>query len=146
MDRTPHDDGLGGPGGVSARQRILAVAALAAGVGLVVVVVVLSARNAIFLVGAVIGMAAMAAGAWWVITEQQARRLIGVAGIVLGLGVIVIAAIVETSDGERPVALLALVVVLLALAVACGRAALERDLHERDDRRPTGSNRRSARC
>lgn len=124
-------------GHVSLRRRVLAALSLAIGLVLVVVVVVLSARNVALLLGAVVGLAATAAGAWWVITEQRTRRAIGAVGLAVGLLVIVLAVVVETPDGERPVALLALVVVLLVAAVGCGRAALVRDLDALDARRPT---------
>jgi diacylglycerol kinase family enzyme len=55
--------------------------------------------------------------------------------------VVAVAVIGATPAGDHPALRLVFLAALLALAVACGRGALVRDLHERDARRPTEGSR-----
>ena len=75
-------------------------------------------------------------GAWWVITERMPRRAIGVAGVVVGAVLVVVAVFNATPDVDRPVLRLVIVAVLFLVMVGCSRAALVSELHERDSRRP----------
>jgi len=118
------------------RERSLALTSLACAVLLVVAVVVFSIRNLGFLVVGLLGLALMVGGAWWVITERAPRRPFGVAGAVVGGVLIVIAVIRAEPHGDRPVLALGVTAALFAGTVGFGRAAIARDLHERDARRP----------
>jgi len=112
------------------------LASLGCAVLLVVAVVVFAVRNLGFLVLGLAGVALMVGGAWWVITERAPRRTFGIAGGVLGGVLIVIAVIRAEPHGDRPVLAVAIAAVLMVGTVAFGRAAIARDLHERDARRP----------
>ena len=118
------------------RERALALGSLGCGVLLIVAVVVFAVRNLGFLVLGLVGVALMVGGAWWVITERAPRRALGVVGAVLGAVLIVVAVIRAEPHGDRPVLAVAIAAVLMAGTVGFGRAAIARDLHERDARRP----------
>ncbi len=118
------------------RERGFALASIGCAVLLVVAVVVFAVRNLGFLVLGLAGVALMVGGAWWVITERAPRRTFGIAGAVLGGVLIVIAVIRAEPHGDRPVLAVAIAAVLMVGTVAFGRAAIARDLHERDARRP----------
>ena len=119
------------------RQRGLALASLGCGLVVAVMLIVFMATNLGFLMLALIGLALTVAGGWWVITERMPRRAIGMAAGVAGVAVIVLAVIQATPQGDRPLLRLVLLAAFLAGAVGFGRAALVRDLHERDERRPS---------
>lgn len=118
------------------RERALALASLGCAALLVVAVVVFAVRNVGFLVIGLIGVALVVSGAWWVITERAPRRTLGVAGTVMGGVLVVIAVIRAEPHGDRPVLAVVIAAVLAAGMVGFGRAAIARDLHERDARRP----------
>ncbi len=118
------------------RERSLALASLGCAVLLIVAVVVFAVRNLGFLVLGLAGVALMVGGAWLVITERAPRRTFGVVGAVLGGVLIVIAVIRAEPHGDRPVLAVAITAVLMVAMVGFGRAAIARDLHERDARRP----------
>ena len=100
------------------------------------VVVVFAVRNLGFLVAGLVGVALMVSGAWWLITERAPRRNFGVVGAVIGGVLIVIAVIRAEPHGDRPVLALVVSAALVVGTVGFGRAAIARDLHERDARRP----------
>ena len=118
------------------RERALALASLGCAVLLVVAVIVFAVRNVGFLVIGLVGVALVVSGAWWVITERAPRRTFGVAGAVMGGVLVVIAVIRAEPHGDRPVLAVVIAAVLAAGMVGFGRAAIARDLHERDARRP----------
>ena len=122
--------------GVGLRRRVLAVASMVAGAALVVVTVVFAARHVGALLLGVAGLALVAGGAWWVVTERMPRRVIGVAGVAVGAVLVVVAVFNATPDVDRPVLRLVIVAVLFLVMVGCSRAALVSELHERDSRRP----------
>jgi len=103
---------------------------------LTVSVVVFAVRNLGFLVAGLVGVALMVSGAWWVITERAPRRNFGVVGAVVGGVLIVIAVIRAEPHGDRPVLALVVSAALVVGTVGFGRAAIARDLRERDARRP----------
>jgi len=117
-------------------ERSFALASLGCAVLLIVAVVVFCIRNLGFVVLGLGGVALMVCGAWWVITERAPRRTFGLVGAVLGGVLIIVAVIRAEPHGDRPVLALAVTAVLLAGTVGFGRAAIARDLHERDARRP----------
>ena len=118
------------------RQRGLALASLACGAILAVVVVVFVVHGVGRLALGLVGLAVTVAGGWWTITERMPRRAVGVAGAALGLAAMAVAVARATSAGDHPVLRLVLLGVLVVTTAALGRAALVTDLHERDRRRP----------
>ena len=118
------------------RERSLALASLGCAVLLTVSVVVFAVRNLGLLVAGLVGVALMVSGAWWLVTERAPRRNFGVVGAVVGGVLIVIAVVRAEPHGDRPVLALALSAALVVGTVGFGRAAIARDLRERDARRP----------
>jgi diacylglycerol kinase family enzyme len=108
------------------------VAALVGTASLVALVIGVLFRNGDSLVIGLVGVVVAVAGAWWVITERMPRRAIGGVGVAVGL-LIVGAALVNGLNGaDRIVLRIVLFVVLLAVTMACGRAAMVRELHRLD--------------
>jgi len=122
-------------------RRLLAVASLACGALLVVAVAVLAARNLGFLVLALAGAAVAVAGGWWVITERMPRRLVGVGGLVVGVALVIAALAGPAPASDQPLLRIVVVVALLGATVGLARAALLRDLAEREARRPVAVTR-----
>lgn len=123
---------------VSARRRALAVASLACGALLVVAVAAIAARNLGFLALSLLGVAIAVAGGWWVATERMPRRLVGVVGLLVGFVVIAAALVLGPAPAsEQPLLRIVIVGGLLAATVGLARAALVRDLDERDARQPS---------
>ncbi len=118
------------------RERSLALASLGCAALLTVAVIVFLVRNLGFLVVGLIGVALMVWGAWWVITERAPRKVFGIAGVIVGGALIVVAVIRADPHGDRPVLALVIVAVLMVATVGFGRAAIARDLHEHDARQP----------
>ena len=129
------------PRRVTARERGLALGSLGCGLLLAVALVVFGIRNLGFLVLALVGLAVAAGGLWWAMTERMPRRGLGLAGGAIGVILMVLAIIWATPHADRPLLGLVLMAVLLGGAVGLGRAALVRDLHEHDDRRPVSVRR-----
>jgi diacylglycerol kinase family enzyme len=117
--------------------RVSAILSLITGAALLVVVAVLAATSLLFLVIGLLGVALTVGGAWLVATEQMPRRALWLVSAVAGLVLIVVAVFVGLPDGDRPLLRLLAPAVLLIASLAFGRAAIVRDLHERDARRPT---------
>ena len=101
---------------VSGGQRALAWLAIGCGLLLTVILVVFTVRSLPELAGVVVGAAVAGAGGWWLVTERPPRRWIGLAGLVVGL-VIVVAAVIAAADGDRPLVNAALVLILFAVTV-----------------------------
>lgn len=118
------------------RERGLALASLGCGLALAVAFVVFVARNLGFLVLGLVGLSLMVSGAWWAMTEAMPRRAVGIAGGVLGAIAIVVAVAQAAPHPDRPALHFAVLGALIVGAVGFGRAALVRDLRERDARRP----------
>jgi hypothetical protein len=112
------------PGGATVAQRWLARLALVAAAAAVLVAPVVAGFRqsiALVLVG-LIGLALTLAAVWWALTNKGLVRWLAVALAVLAPLVVLI---LYTSRGLLWVVLAAFV--LLAVAVAAGRAALRRD-------------------
>ncbi|MCU0296604.1 MAG: hypothetical protein MUD05_11200 [Candidatus Nanopelagicales bacterium] len=116
----------------SSRRRALAILALVALLVGVVLVILLLLRQPTLLIGGIVGLALAGAGGWWLATEQNPRRTIGVAVMVLGVVVIGWAVLRAFSNSAGGWWRLVVVVGILAVAVGAARAALVRDLHEID--------------
>jgi diacylglycerol kinase family enzyme len=123
------------------RERVLALASLGFGLLLTAALIDFVLGNLGFLVLALVGLATVVGGLWWAITEQMPRRTLGITGAILGLILVVLAIFRATPAADDPLLRLALLAVVLAATVGCGRSALERDLRERDVRRPVSVKR-----
>ncbi len=122
-------------------ERVLALGSLGCGLLLTVALVDFVLGNLGFLLLALVGLATAVGGLWWAITERVPRRVLGIAGGIVGLILVVLAVFRATPAADHLLFRLALLALLLAATVGCGRAALERDLHERDVRRPVSVKR-----
>lgn len=123
---------LPSPAPPSLRRRTLAVISLVSLVGLVVLLATALVRDPVLLVGGLAGLVISVAGGWWLVTEAGPRRLLGVAGLAIGIAIIVASLVRALSDGDGDFRRLILLLVLLAVMVSTARAALVRDLHELD--------------
>src|SRR5664279_419625 len=126
-------DGTASVRTVTAQQRALALLALAADLLLVVAVLVFLVNNGIELVIALMGLAIAVAGGWWMVTEQMPRRGFGIAGLVVGFALIVVAIFRAAATSDQPFLRTAVVAALLAVAGVASRAALVPDLRALDE-------------
>jgi len=117
---------------VTARQRALAILALAADLLLVVAVLVFLLNNGLELVIALAGVAIAVAGGWWMVTEEMPRRGIGIGGLTLGFVIIVLAILRAATNTDQGLLRIAILALLLAVAGTAARAALVPDLHALD--------------
>ena len=124
---------------VSARRRAFAIAALLAAVALVAAVAVILFRNQVSVVLGLIGLFVAVGGGWWVLTEPMPRRAVGIAGVVVGFVVIVVALAMAIDNAERILVRTVIVVVLFAITFGCARASMLQELHARAvETRPAG--------
>ena len=101
-----------------------AVVSLVSGVGVAGAVVVFLARNGVYVVVGLAGLALSFAGAWWAITERALRHVAGYVVALVGLALLVLA-LVAVGKGNATLATRLLVALaLLALADLAARAAL----------------------
>ena len=121
-----------GPVLPSSQRRVAAIGAMLAFAISVLLIVIFLLREPGLLIGGLIGLALIGAGGWWLATEQNPRRMVGVLGAVLGVLVIVWSVLQAYSDSDGGLWRLLTVVVLVSIAVGLARAALVRDLHEID--------------
>ena len=121
---------------ISWRERAYALGSLGCGTLLTVVLIGFIVRNLAFLALGLFGLGLVAVGAWWVITERMPRRAMGLVGAALGVAAIVAALFRATPQGDYVGLRVVVLAVLLAGAVALGRAALVRDLYAHDSVRP----------
>ena len=128
-------DGVQARQGPSTRRRVLAVVSLVAMVLGLTLLVVFLVRQPILLIGGLIGMALVGAGGWWLATEQNPRRAIGVVIALVGALAIVWSVLRAFSDNYAGLWRLLVVLAVLGLAIAAARGALVRELHEIDELR-----------
>ncbi len=69
---------------------------------LVVELVVFVANNIGWLIVALAGLAIAAAGGWWALTERLPRRAVGIAGLVAGAAVIIVALVQVVQGSQSP--------------------------------------------
>ena len=119
-------------------RRVLAILSLLLTALLVAVVVVFAVRNLVWLAVALVGVAVTVAGLWWALTERSPRRVIGMAGMAVGLLVIGYGFFSVDTDVSRPLLATAVVVAMLAGAAVSGRIAMAPDLNELDRLLDTG--------
>ena len=128
-------DGVQARQGPSTRRRVLAVVSLVAMVLGLTLLVVFLVRQPILLIGGLIGLALVGAGGWWLATEQNPRRAIGVVIALVGALAIVWSVLRAFSDNYAGLWRLLVVLAVLGLAIAAARGALVRELHEIDELR-----------
>ncbi len=118
------------PVAVSGRRRAYAVVSLLAAAVLVLVFLVFLLRNGGHLLVALLGLAIAGAGAWWLITQRNVKRAIGLVGVLVGAVVMTVFIGKTVSAVDKPVLRLLAVVVLLAVAAGAARLSLAREAHE----------------
>src|SRR5664279_477548 len=118
----------------TAWQRLLAIVALLADLLLLVAVIVFLINSGVQLLVALVGLAVAVAGGWWMVTEEMPRRGFGIAGLVLGFVIIVLAILRAATTTDQGLLRIAIVAALLAPAGTSARAALVPDLHSLDGR------------
>ena len=107
---------------VSARRRWSAVASLATGSVLTVLIALFVIRQVGFLAGALVGLAVAVAGSWWLVTQRMPRRAIGAVALAIGAATIVVAVVQVTPSSDQPLLRLLLLAVLFAVTVGLGAA------------------------
>ena len=121
------------PRTVTARQRVLAILGLAADLLLLVALLAFLLNNGGMLLVALVGLAVAVGGGWWMVTEQMPRRGFGIAGLVVGFALIVVAIFRAAATSDQPFLRIAVVAALLAVAGVASRAALVPDLRALDE-------------
>ena len=132
--REEHRAGRRPDGRPTAERRWSAVVALIGTVVLTVTLVVMLLQHLGLLVGGLVGLVLVAGGGWWLVTERNPRRTVGVVAMALGVVIVALAVAGATESvvgaGVRMLAL----AVLAAVATGTARYALTPDLHELDRR------------
>ncbi|MGV1037629.1 MAG: diacylglycerol/lipid kinase family protein, partial [Candidatus Nanopelagicales bacterium] len=123
------------PSSPSLRRRLLAILSLVSMAIVVALVVLFLLQQPLWLVGGLIGLGLVGSGGWWLITEQNPRRSIGIAGIAAGVLVMAASVFKAYADSDGGVWRLGVLLAALVLAVSTARAALVRELHEIDQLR-----------
>jgi diacylglycerol kinase family enzyme len=113
---------------VSGRQRIAAFVSLGCGVLLVASLLVFVYRNGHHLLLALVGLVVTVASGWWVVATRGPKRFVGLAGVVVGVGVVITVGIHAGSSADSPVVRIGLTVGLAAITLATARAALVGDV------------------
>ena len=116
-------------------RRVLAVLSLLVMAAVVVAVIVFLVHNLLWLLVALAGVAVAVAGVWWVLTERMPRRAVGIAGLVAGAVVIVVAFWQAVAGTQNALLRIVVVAAALAVAVVAARAALAPDPSELDRQR-----------
>ena len=98
----------------------------------VVEVIVFVTRNVVWLVVALLGLAAAVWGVWWLLTERLPRRAVGFAGLVVGAVAIGLAIVQAVGSSHGPLLRIVTAAATLAVAALTARAALAPDLRELD--------------
>jgi diacylglycerol kinase family enzyme len=109
---------------IGARPRLLAIASLLTALALALAVIGFLARNGLYVVAGIAGVAVAIAGAWWTITEPLPRRALGIAAGVAGAGLFGFALIGAGNEDWASVVRFVVALALLGLTVITARAAL----------------------
>jgi hypothetical protein len=112
---------------VSSRRRLLAVVSLVASAGLVLAVIGFLYRKGANLVLGLLGLCIAIIGAWTVLTEVRTRRVVGAAGVAIGIALIAAGFVRAVDDFDQFLVRTVIAVVLLAVAFGCARAAMLRE-------------------
>jgi diacylglycerol kinase family enzyme len=121
------------PRTVTPRQRMLAILALVADLLLFAAILVILLHNGVELLIALAGLVIAVAGGWWMVTERMPRRGFGIAGLLVGFAVIVLAILRAAANADQGLVRIAILAVLFAVAGLASRAALAPDLHALDE-------------
>ncbi len=113
-------------------RRISAAAALVGAGALAVLLVLFMIHSGVQIILGLVGLAIAVAGAWWLITERDLRRILGMVGIVVGLGIVVIAFAVALSGAGVVLVRFAIAVLVLGVTSGFARYALLPQLHALD--------------
>ena len=132
---------VGGRREIAGHERWLAVGSLGCSLVLIVMVFAFAIRNLGLLVLALVGLAVAVGGLWSAVTDPMPRRALGIAGGIVGVALIAMAITWVTPHSDRPLVRLVVLAAFLGGVVGLGRAALARDLHEHDVRRPVSVER-----
>jgi diacylglycerol kinase family enzyme len=106
------------------RARLWAIVALAASAALVALVIAFLVRNGAYLVIGIVGLAFAIAGGWWSVIERMPRRLLGIAAVLVGVALQILAVLAVGQEDWTSVVRLIVALLLLAIAVLAARAAL----------------------
>jgi diacylglycerol kinase family enzyme len=117
---------------VSLRRRVAAWFALAGTVVLAVTLAAILFNHGVSILIGIVGLLLAVAGGWWLVTEPMPRRAIGIAGLAAGFALMVAALANALGDADRIAFRSVLIAALLAVTLACARAAMLRDLHRVD--------------
>jgi len=91
-------------------------------------------RNGGSVVVALVGLALVVSGVWWLVTERGVRRTIGALSVAAGIAAIVFAGVQVGSTVDSPVFRGGLVAVLVAIAMGGASLALADDVHDLERR------------
>jgi diacylglycerol kinase family enzyme len=108
--------------------RALAVLSLACCALLAVATVVFLVRNGLYVVLGIAGFMLAVGGGWWTITERMPRRAVGIAGVLAGVGIMVVALFSAGGDRGSTFVRTVVAVGLLVLSLVAARAALSDSL------------------
>jgi diacylglycerol kinase family enzyme len=126
------------------RRRLAAFIAIVGSISLVVLVIVVLLRHGVSLLIGLLGLSTLIAGGWWLVTERAPRRLFGIAGLVVGLVLLVVSLASALNDSGHIALGIVVLVVLTALTFGCARGAMVHNVHRIDVRvRPGGPPRRA---
>ena len=109
---------------VGVRPHLLAIVSLVAATLLLLEVIGFLARNGLYVVAGIAGVAVAIAGAWWVITEPMPRRAFGLAGVLVGAGLLGYALIGAGNEDWASVVRFGVALLLLAVTLLAARSAL----------------------
>ncbi len=112
------------------RQRLAAWTALICAGLLVALVVGLVLMKPTSLILAIVGLAMVGGGGWWMVTEQAPRRIVGIIVMALGVIAILMAVWSRIQESGWRLALTLAVIALVALAAGQARMAVASGLHE----------------
>src|SRR5947209_3533291 len=113
---------------VPPKARALAILSLLSSAGVVAAVLLFLARNGLYVLGGIAGVAVAIGGGWLLVTTQGFRRVIGIAVALVGVGLITFSLIAAGDEDWWSVLRLAVTLVLLAVAVVTARLAVWQSL------------------
>lgn len=111
-------------GAPPARSRLLAILSLVAVALLAVAVLGFLVRNGIYVILGAAGFALAVAGGWWAVTKRAPRRALGIAGSLVGAGLLVAALLGAGNEDWGSFVRSLICLALLATAVLAARAAI----------------------
>jgi diacylglycerol kinase family enzyme len=104
--------------------RVWATVSLLAGALLLLSVVGFLFRNGAAVAGGLVGMVVGISGAWWAVTKRMPRRAVGIAGTILGIGLLALSLLAAGQEDWASVVRFAVAVALLVITVGAAQVAL----------------------